>query len=445
MTSIVPKSPALIAGVIFVLAMTLVGIFAPLLAPHDPAEINMFERNISPGESIKHPLGTDLFGRDMLSRLIHSLRIPVILGGAALLLGTVSSLVLIGLGARSRVFKNTGQLPSEGFLNHSLLRVAGPVFLIGPFLGLFVLAILGSGLLTVALVVVPFAALPPLSLISCSVRSRLALLESSTEENTAWLPVRIAFREGMVLIPITYSLAFLMGMLLETPLSFLGLGIPPGESSLGNMIAEGRSRLIDLWWVSLLPLGVVALSVGAFLGIVLPIRRVQKQSDLFVQPDLMAMSYAGFWIRIGSITIDIVAQIVIGIIILIPFSFGFHENLFAVLLIAFWVLYTLFFLGGRWDSLGHRLLGIRVVRSNGERVGFVRSIVRGFLIFALPIGVWAIPFTRRRQALHDLLPDTVVVKRDSLREDEPRVCPHCGIPTAAASNFCIECGTELAR
>jgi len=147
MTSIVPKSLALIAGVIFVLAMTLVGIFAPLLAPHDPAEISMFERNIPPGESIKHPLGTDLFGRDMLSRLIHSLRIPVILGGAALLLGTVSSLVLIGLGARSRVFKNTGQLPSEGFLNHSLLRVAGPVFLIGPFLGLFVLAILGSGLL----------------------------------------------------------------------------------------------------------------------------------------------------------------------------------------------------------------------------------------------------------------------------------------------------------
>ena len=283
MTAIVPKSPALIAGVIIALIMTLIGIFAPLVAPHDPREANLRERNISPGASTKYPLGTDHLGRDIMSRLIYSFRFPVILGGAAVLLGTISSLVLVGLGARNSVFKNTGQLPPRVFLNYSLLRITGLILLIGPFSGLFVVAILGSGLLTGALVVIPFAAIPLLSLIYWSARSKVALLASSTGSHRELSPVRITLRECRILLPITYSLAFLMSLLLESPLSFLGVGVPPGEPSLGGMIAEGRSRLIDAWWISLLPLGVVALSVGAFLGIVLPIRRVQKQSDLSIQ------------------------------------------------------------------------------------------------------------------------------------------------------------------
>ena len=273
----------------------------------------------------------------------------------------------------------------------------------------------------------------------------MAKFPTSTGENTPGLPVRIASRECLILLPVTYSLAFLTGLLPETQLSFLGAGVPPGEPSLGIMIAQGRNNLIDLWWLSLLPLGVVALSVVAFLGIVLPIRRVQKQSDLFVQPESMVMIYAGFWDRMFSIAVDLVALILIGIIVGIPLSFDLPQLLFDVILVAFEGVYTLFFLGGCWDSLGHRLLGTRVVRSNGERVGFGRSIVRGFLILALPIGVWAILFTRRRQALHDLLPDTVVVKRDSLREDEPRACPQCGSQTVGDSNFCRRCGAELGR
>ena len=140
--------------------------------------------------------------------------------------------------------------------------------------------ILGSSLLNMALVVIPFAAILPLSLIYWSVKRKLALTASSTGENASGLPVRVAFRECMVLLPVTYSLAFLMGMFLETPLSFLGVGVPPPEPALGSMISDGRESLASSWWISLLPLGVVALSVGAFLGIVLPIRRVQKSTEL---------------------------------------------------------------------------------------------------------------------------------------------------------------------
>jgi len=377
----------------------------------------------------------------------------------ALLLGTVSSLVLAGLGARSSVFKNTGQLPSGGFLNYSLLRLAGLILLIGPPLGIFVVVILGSGLLTVALVVIPFAAIPPLSLIYWSVRSKSALLASqegstSTRENSPWLPVRVAFRECLVLLPVTYSLAFLIGMFLETDLSFLGLGLPPGDPSLGIMISEGRSVVFDVWWLSLLPLGVVSLAAVAFLGIVLPIRRVQKQSDFFVQPNSLVMNYAGFWVRMASIAIDGVAVIFIAIIFGILLIIGLAQNLFVVILIAVDVLYTLVFLGGYKNSLGHRLLRIRVVRSNGERVGLGRSLLRGLLIFSFPIiGVLAIAFSRKRRALYDMLSDTVVVKQrytqpvQNMTDEHghPTACPQCGRQTLGDNNFCIECGTELVR
>jgi len=84
MTTLVPKTPTVIAGVIFVLLMTLVGIFAPLLAPHDPLGINILDAKIAPvpfGDNWtwSHPLGTDILGQDMLSRLIYALSLAVFL------------------------------------------------------------------------------------------------------------------------------------------------------------------------------------------------------------------------------------------------------------------------------------------------------------------------------------------------------------------------------
>lgn len=280
MTTLVPKSPAVKAGVIFVLVMTLIGIFAPLLAPHDPKQPDVLKgvQRIGPFETLENPLGVDILGRDMLSRLIYSFRVPVILGGSAVLLGTVGSIAFVWTVVRSPSFKSSRHLPPGGVLDYSLFRLAGLILLIGPFPMLFGMALLGAGVGTVTLVVTPFASIPLVSLIYWSVRRKSASLSSSTGENAPPLPVRIAGRECMVLLPITYSLAFLMGMLLETPLTFLGLGVPPGAPALGIMISEGRNNLIDIWWLSLLPFGVVALAVVAFLAIVLPIRRIQKST-----------------------------------------------------------------------------------------------------------------------------------------------------------------------
>ncbi len=114
------------------------------------------------------------------------------------------------------------------------------------------------------------------------------------------LPVRIACREYMVLLPVTYSLAFLMGLSLETPLSFLGLGFPPGNPSLGIMISEGRSVVLDVWWLSLLPLAMVTIAVGAFLAIVLPIRQVQKTTAITGPPGARGGEPMTFCTQCGS-------------------------------------------------------------------------------------------------------------------------------------------------
>ena len=110
------QKPPLIADVIFVLVLTVVGIFAPLVAPHDPVGIDISEAKIAPvpfGDNLtwSHPLGTDILGQDILSRMVYGLRIAVFFGVLALLLATVSSKVLLWAAAMSSVFKNTEQLP----------------------------------------------------------------------------------------------------------------------------------------------------------------------------------------------------------------------------------------------------------------------------------------------------------------------------------------------
>ena len=82
-------------------------------------------------------------------------------------------------------------------------------------------------------------------------------------------------------------------------------------------------------------------------------------------------------------------------------------------------LYACVYLGGYRDSLGHRLLGIKVVRSNGADVGLGLSVLRGLLILSLTVtGVLVILFSRRRRALYDMLSDTLVIKNEHLQQRE---------------------------
>ena len=482
MTTLVPKSPALIAGVVFVLAMTLVGIFAPVVAPHDPQDQQLPLRHLPPmstgvatdrtadpplEETRFFLLGTDHLGRDYLSRILFALRTNVVMGAlngaVALGLAAGAGLLLGSLPRFAQPVPEQRRSALAGILDYSSLRLSCLTLVVGfpgTLIGLFVL---GPSFTNLVIVTAIFSIVLPVSLMYQSLKIASTIAQGdSAPASSPWLALRI----WLFLVPVSFSLAVLMTLIMVFPLSFLGFGIQPPEMSLGLLMSQGRQYVVTAWWVTFFPMVIFLIAVGAFLGIVLPIRRVQKQSDLFVQPDSMGMSYAGFWVRMASITIDGVALIFVVIIsaMLIGIS-GLPEVLwvgFPILAL----LYPFVFLGGCRDSLGHRLLQIRVVSSNGERVGIgrsiIRSIIRGFLIMicnfivfpiAPIINVLAIGFSRRRRALYDMLSDTVVVKqrhaqpvRNMMEEpDRPTACPQCGSQVVGDSNFCSQCGADLAR
>ena len=84
--------------------------------------------------------------------------------------------------------------------------------------------------------------------------------------------VQLVIRRGMVLYPVGFALAFLMGLFIESSLSFLGIGVPPPIPSLGFMIVGGMD-FAGKWWIAGFPLGIVLVATGAFPAIVFPVSR----------------------------------------------------------------------------------------------------------------------------------------------------------------------------
>ncbi len=128
------------------------------------------------------------------------------------------------------------------------------------------------------------------------------------------------------------------------------------------------------------------------------------------------IKYAGFWVRVAAYCIDVL--VLIGFELLI-FCFYFVTGSFALGAIIFSIVilfYAPTMIVLYQATLGKMAVGLRVERSNGERVGFGRAFLREILIalsgYILFIGFITIPFTEKRQGLHDIILDTVVVEND---------------------------------
>jgi peptide/nickel transport system permease protein len=244
------------------LAMSLVAVLAPWIAPQDPydlASVSILDNLLRPGEQsfsgMTHWLGTDGQGRDMLSAMLYGLRISLMVGLLsgffALLVGT-----LVGLIAAFR----------GGWVDALLMRIVDlqlsfPTILVA----LILLVILGRGVdkIIFALVVVQWA------YFARTVRG-VALVENSRDyvEAARGLrlpPMRILFLHVLpnclptMLVVATIQMA--QAISLEATLSFLGLGLPPTRPSLGLLIANGFDYLQSgRWWISVLP-GLVLLTL----------------------------------------------------------------------------------------------------------------------------------------------------------------------------------------
>ena len=390
------RCPTVVAGVAFALVMAVAGIFAPALAPHDPQVGDIFQRNCPPvsceHDGRSHVLGTDKVGRDVLSRIVTSFRTSLYIGLLGTLLGILAAWLLV------IVRSNRGAAPTPMMLGPlfgvPFYGLAILTYIIGVFLSLVVAGSLGTRLITVIVCAGVFSSLLPMTLVYESVRGGGA---SSSR-------FRLTLRRAIALSPVGFSLAFLMGLLIESSLSFLGVGVPPPNPSLGLMIAGGRNLILNAPWIVVFPFGIVLAAVAAFSAIVIPVGSTLIPRQPEGGSAVPAYTPAGFWRRLAAYLIDLLVLIVLYIIyVIIAPQSALAGNIVAMALIVgfAWVLVM---------SPGKRVLGLYVLRPDGSMAGlgrkFCRFLVSGFTSY---IDFLMIAFRKDRRGLHDLICDTIVV------------------------------------
>ena len=245
-----------------IVTMLFVAVFAPVLAPHSPIDQTLADKLIPPfweeGGTAKYLLGTDAFGRDVLSRLLYGARVSMIVSAAALLLGGGVGLV-IGI-----VSGYVG-----GRLDNLLMRIVDAALAFPAILFALLLAVtMGQGLRTIIIAIslllwARFARVVRGEVLAVKQRDFIALARVH-----GCSPVRIMVTHILPNVMNTFMvlLTLYVGVVIvtEASLSFLGAGVPPPTPSWGLMAAEGRGKIATAWWISLLPGIAITLVVLAF-------------------------------------------------------------------------------------------------------------------------------------------------------------------------------------
>jgi peptide/nickel transport system permease protein len=252
-----PWIPALI-----ITALVVVAVGAPLIAPHSPTEQSLPDKLRPPawqdGGSAKHLLGTDVLGRDVLSRLLYGARVSLTVAAAALLAGG-------GVGLAVGIL--SGYV--GGRVDSVLMRIVDATLTFPTILIALLLAVsLGQGLRTMVIAITlilwaRFARVVRGEVLTVKARDFVALARVRGCSHTRIMGVHIlpnVMNTFMVLL----SLHIGFVILVEASLSFLGAGIPPPTPSWGQMVSDGRSHIASAWWLSFTPGAAILLVVLAF-------------------------------------------------------------------------------------------------------------------------------------------------------------------------------------
>ncbi len=245
------------AGAVLVCVFVVFALFAPWIAPKDPAYIDLPSRLSGPSAS--HWFGTDELGRDILSRVIYGARISMLVG-----VSVVAGSLLLGIIIGSLAGYYGGKL--DRFVNVIVMNA----FLSFPgiLLAIAFLAFLGPGLfnLILALIIggwVGYARLVRAQVLAARERE---FVEAARALGASDLRVITRHILPNIIQPVIVQAAIGMAgaILAEATMSFLGLGVPPPTASWGSMLNDGRSHLFDAPHLVLFPAGAVMLAVLSF-------------------------------------------------------------------------------------------------------------------------------------------------------------------------------------
>ena len=253
----VRRNPLAVSGVVLVCVFMLFALFAPWIAPRDPALIDLPVRLSGP--SAAHWFGTDELGRDILSRVIYGARISMLVGTSV-----VAGSLALGLVIGSLAGYYGGRI--DRFVNLILMNA----FLSFPgiLLAIAFVAFLGLGLfnLIFALVIggwVGYARLVRAQVLSARERE---YVEAARGLGASDLRILVRHILPNIAQPVIVQAAIGMAgaVLAEATMSFLGLGIPPPAASWGSMLSDARSHLFDAPHLVLFPAAAVMLAVLSF-------------------------------------------------------------------------------------------------------------------------------------------------------------------------------------
>ena len=246
------RNKAALAGLLVVLAMIFCSVAASWVAPYDPTYQDVIDKRLKPPlwvseEGERHLLGTDHMGRDMLSRLIHGARISLVIGFGSVAISGVLGL-LIGMAAGYH-----GGLLDDFFMRLADIQLAFPFVL----LAIALVAVLGPSLKVLILV---------LGLTGWTTYARVVRAEVLSLREREYVTAVLAMGGGTArilwrhLLPNVMNPAIVIATLevarmiiIESALSFLGLGVQPPTPAWGSMLADGRQFLVTSWWPATLP------------------------------------------------------------------------------------------------------------------------------------------------------------------------------------------------
>jgi len=250
------KNKTAVIGLVVALIVIFIAAIAPLLAPYDPLEQNVSEKLTPP--RTRYLMGTDVFGRDVLSRVIYGARV-------SLMVGVFSVMLAMVVGTAMGIYAGF-----KGGRIENLIMRGVDILMSFPnlIMGLMVMAILGSGfiklILAIGIVMTPrFIRIAHGS--TLSIKEREFVDAAKAMGLSEW---RIMTKH---ILPNILGEVLVMGALwvgtairIEANLSFIGLGVPPPTPTWGNMIREGLSHLTNAPWLSIFPGIAILITILSF-------------------------------------------------------------------------------------------------------------------------------------------------------------------------------------
>lgn len=238
------KHPYIIIGCILLGLILLVSIFAPILTSFDPLFINGKDRLLSP--SLKHFMGTDNFGRDIMSRVFYGSRVSIEIGLGVTILSTLVGGVI---GTISGYYEK---------LDNVIMRILdGLMAFPGIIIAIILATTFGAGKINIILAL-SFAYFPSIARI---LRSSILLIKEKDYIQSAiaigasrkYILVKYILVNSISPVIVQMTFVFALAVLDEAALSFLGVGIEPGLPSLGVMISEARTFMTVAPWQIFFP------------------------------------------------------------------------------------------------------------------------------------------------------------------------------------------------